>query len=53
MTTDHSSNNEKGLSVGTTAPSINTTDVFETKINLEELYTDHRGIFLDFSRGAW
>lgn len=53
MTTKHSSNNEKGLPLGTIAPSINTTDVFENEINLTELYKEHRGVFLDFSRGAW
>ena len=53
MLTEHSSNNEKGLPVGTKAPLINTIDVFEKKISFTELYKEHRGVFLDFSRGAW
>ena len=53
MTTERISSTEKGLHIGVKAPLINTTDVFEKKINFIELFTEYRGIFLDFSRGAW
>lgn len=53
MTTPDTSNIEKGLPIGTEAPIIDTFDVFENKIILTELYKNYRGIFLDFSRGAW
>ncbi|MHA1913136.1 MAG: hypothetical protein ACW986_01855 [Promethearchaeota archaeon] len=53
MTEEHGSNPEKGLHEGTKAPLLDTNDVFENKINSEDLYREYRGIVLDFSRGAW
>ena len=53
MTEEHGSNPEKGLSVGTIAPLIDTNDVFENIIRSKDLFQEYRGIVLDFSRGAW
>jgi hypothetical protein len=38
MTTERTSNTERGLLIGTKAPLLNTTDVFEKKINFTELF---------------
>ncbi|MBY8991182.1 MAG: hypothetical protein KGD58_10555 [Candidatus Lokiarchaeota archaeon] len=53
MTTERHLDSEKGLLIGTKAPFINTSDVFEKKIDFSLLFKEYRGIFLDFSRGAW
>lgn len=53
MTIEHTSNEEKGLPVGSKAPKIKTVDVFENDFDLTALTQKYRGIVLDFSRGAW
>lgn len=47
------SNSEKGLKTGTQAPMIDTVDVHGKKINLAEILQEHRGLLIDFFRGAW
>lgn len=53
MTEEHISNPKFGLPLGTKAPLINSNDVFEQSINLEDILRDHHGMILDFFRGAW
>ena len=45
--------NNFGLSLGVKAPSINSFDVFENKISMEEILKNNNGLIIDFSRGAW
>jgi len=53
MTEEHVSNPKFGLPLGIKAPLINSNDIFEQNINLEDILRDHRGMILDFFRGAW
>lgn len=53
MTEEHISNPDKGLPLGTKAPLIKKNDIFEKLVDLESLVKEHRGVILDFSRGAW
>ena len=53
MTEEHISNPKFGLPLGTKAPLINSNDIFEQNINMEDLLRDHHGLILDFFRGAW
>jgi hypothetical protein len=42
-----------GLSVGTTAPMIDTQDIYGKPINLNKLLQEFNGILIDFFRGSW
>lgn len=53
MTEEHISNPQFGLQLGTKAPTINSMDVFDQNINTEEILQNHRGVIIDFFRGAW
>ena len=53
MTEEHISNPKFGLQLGTKAPIINSMDVFDQNINTEEILQNHRGVLIDFFRGAW
>ena len=47
------SNTEKGLSIGTRAPSIDTLDINGNKIVLADLLNNNNAVLLDFFRGIW
>jgi peroxiredoxin len=53
MTEDNQSSNVDGLSIGTKAPMIDTMDITGLKINLNDLLDTHKGVLLEFFRGAW
>jgi hypothetical protein len=43
----------KGLTIGSKAPMINTTDICDNEINLSELIKNYNGVMIDFFRGNW
>ncbi len=47
------SNSEKGLKTGSKAPMIDTVDIYGEKIKLTDILQEHRGLLIDFFRGAW
>lgn len=53
MTELHISTPNKGLSLGTKAPMIDTEDIDRENVNLAKLLKKYNGILLDFFRGSW
>jgi peroxiredoxin len=53
MTEEDASSSKKGLSIGSSAPIIETKDVYNNEITLEVLLQRFKGVFIDFFRGAW
>lgn len=53
MNEEDISNSSKGLSIGSTAPPINTNDIYNTEIAFDILFQKFKGILIDFFRGAW
>ena len=53
MTEEHVSNSIKGLSIGSTAPPIDTKDIYNNEISSNLLFLRFKGILIDFFRGAW
>ncbi|MHA1987027.1 MAG: hypothetical protein ACW98D_10345 [Promethearchaeota archaeon] len=53
MSDGETSNSEERLLLGTDAPTIDTIDVFNNKINLTEILRENNGVLIDFHRGAW
>jgi len=53
MSDGETSKPEERLPVGFEVPNIDTVDVFDNKINLEEDLKNHPGVIIDFHRGAW
>ena len=49
----NANNSVYGLESGNKAPSVETVDVFENKINSSIILQNHRGLLIDFIRGAW
>ena len=49
----HTSTPNKGLTIGSKAPIIDTKDVFENEINLNKLLEKNRGVMIEFWRGSW
>lgn len=43
----------KGLDLNTKAPLINTIDIYENPINLNNLLMAYNGVMIDFFRGNW
>ena len=43
----------QGLPIGIKAPMIDTTDIVDMKINLTDILATHKGVLLEFFRGAW
>ncbi len=43
----------KGLNINTLAPLIDTRDIYEKPINLNDLLKNYDGILIDFFRGNW
>ena len=44
---------KKGLQIGSKAPPIDTVDIYGKKIVMIEILQSHRGLLIDFFRGAW
>jgi hypothetical protein len=42
-----------GIDINIKAPLINTIDIYENQINLNEILNDFNGVLLDFFRGNW
>jgi hypothetical protein len=53
MTEEHISNTTKGIPLGVKAPTVETKDIYKNNINLTDLLQKHKGILIDFFRGAW
>ena len=53
MTETHISTPNKGLTIGSKAPIIDTKDIFDNEINLNNLLEKYRGVMLGFWRGNW
>ena len=53
MTETHTSTPNKGLSIGSKAPRIDTRDIYDNEINLDNLLEKYRGIMIEFWRGNW
>ena len=43
----------KGLPIHSKAPLINTVDIYDKSINLNDLLKNFNGVLLDFFRGNW
>ena len=43
----------RGLGLHSTAPMINTVDIYNNPVNLKELLQTHNAVLIDFFRGAW
>ncbi|MFX0039886.1 MAG: hypothetical protein ACFFCY_11730 [Promethearchaeota archaeon] len=43
----------KGLNLNSKAPLIDTLDIYENPVNLNNLLTTYNGVMLDFFRGNW
>ncbi len=43
----------KGLNLNTKAPLIDTIDIYENPINLNDLLKTYDGVLIDFFRGNW
>ncbi len=53
MTEEDAYSSKKGLSIGSSAPIIETKDVYNHEITLEVLLQRFKGVFIDFFRGVW
>jgi len=53
MTEAHISTPNKGLTIGSKAPIIETKDVFDIDIKLANLLEKHNGVMIEFWRGTW
>jgi len=42
-----------GIQINTKAPMINTIDIYENPINLNDLLQTYNGVLIDFFRGNW
>ncbi len=51
--TQHISTPNKGLTIGSKAPIIETKDVFDNDIKLADLLEKHNGVMIEFWRGTW
>lgn len=49
----HISTLNKGLTIGTKAPMIDTEDIDGESINLTEILKKYNGVLLDLFRGSW
>ncbi len=43
----------KGIQIKTKAPMINTVDIYENPMNLNDLLQTYDGVLIDFFRGNW
>ena len=43
----------KGIPINTNAPMIDTIDIYENPINLNDLLQSYNGVLIDFFRGNW
>ena len=43
----------KGISTNSRAPHIDTIDIHDNQINLNNLLKDYNGVLIDFFRGNW
>jgi len=43
----------RGLTLHSQAPIINTVDIYNNPVNLENLLKNHNGVLVDFFRGTW
>ncbi|MFX1391009.1 MAG: hypothetical protein ACFE9Z_13175 [Promethearchaeota archaeon] len=43
----------RGLPLHSKAPMINTFDIYNSKINLDNLLKTYNGVLIDFFRGTW
>jgi hypothetical protein len=43
----------RGLTLHSKAPMINTFDIYNNKINLNDLLKTYNGVLIDFFRGTW
>jgi len=54
MSTEHKYPDDKGdLPLGSKAPKINAKDTEGNKITLNKILDNHKGLLIDFFRGAW
>jgi hypothetical protein len=53
MTEENVTKSNKGLSIGSNAPIIDTKDIYNNEIALNILFKRFKGILIDFFRGAW
>jgi len=53
MTETHISTPNKGLTIGSKAPIIETKDIFDKEINLNDLLEKYNGVMIEFWRGSW
>lgn len=51
--TQHISTPNKGLTIGSKAPIIETKDIFDNDIKLADLLEKHNGVMIEFWRGTW
>ncbi|MFW9940910.1 MAG: hypothetical protein ACFFFT_07705 [Candidatus Thorarchaeota archaeon] len=43
----------EGIEINIKAPQINTVDIYDKEINLNELLRVYNGVLIDFFRGNW
>ena len=43
----------KGIQIHSKAPQIDTTDIYDNPIKLDELLESFNGVLIDFFRGNW
>ncbi|MFX1502751.1 MAG: hypothetical protein ACFFDH_17450 [Promethearchaeota archaeon] len=43
----------KGLILHSKAPQIDTTDIYDNPVKLDELLLSYNGVLIDFFRGNW
>jgi len=43
----------KGLQLNSNAPMIDTVDIYDNPINLNDLLRTYNGVLIDFFRGNW
>lgn len=43
----------KGLQINSNAPMIDTVDIYDNPINLDDLLKTYNGVLIDFFRGNW
>ena len=53
MTKLHNSTPNRGLPIGSKAPTVDAIDIDENEVNLAKLLENHRGVLIDFFRGGW
>ena len=51
--TDEEPPRPPGLSIGSTAPTFDTVDIYGKKMNLLEILGTYNGLLIDFFRGNW